>query len=203
MTGKGFTPCVNVGTQASDTVEVATDTVEDTIISVENNVSNEPVETLAEVVIHNSDNSSQPTITLSCGENGNEGMKGVVSEVTDDDLEEEEEAEFEDATDDIHDDESLGLLPIEEGANVTFPATPLGKKVVTEGREEGPDEGEPWRLATSRRRRRSSAEEARCRELFALANILNHNFYLESNGARVLGLNGTNSSRQTSCSRDR
>ena len=71
MTGKGFTPCESVGTQASDTVEVATDTVEDTIISVENNVSNEPVETLAEVVIHNSDNSSQPTITLSCGENGN------------------------------------------------------------------------------------------------------------------------------------
>ena len=152
MTGKGFTPCESVGTQASDTVEVATDTVEDTIISVENNESNEPVETLAEVVIHNSDNSSQPTITLSCGENGNEGMKGVVSEVTDDDLEEEEEAEFEDATDDIHDDESLGLLPIEEGANVTFLATPLGKKVVTEGREEGPDEGELWRLAMSRRR---------------------------------------------------
>ena len=38
--------------------------------------------------------------------------------VTDNDLEEEEEAKFEDATDDIHDDESLGLLPIEEGANV-------------------------------------------------------------------------------------
>ena len=105
MTGKGFTPCVSVGTQASDTVEVATDTVEDTIISVENNESNEPVETLAEVVIHNSDNSSQPTITVSDGEVRNEGMKGVVSEVTDDDLEEEEEAEFEDATDDIHDDE--------------------------------------------------------------------------------------------------
>ena len=49
--------------------------------------------------------------------------------------------------------------------------------MVTEGREEGPDEGEPWRLATSRRRRRSSAEEARCRELFALANKLNHYFY--------------------------
>ena len=118
MTGKGFTPCVNVGTQGSDTVEVATNTVEDTIIRVEDNVSNEAVETLTEVVIHNSDNSSQPTITLSCGENENEGMKGVVSEVTDDDLGEEEEAEFEDATDDIHDDESLGLLPIEEGANV-------------------------------------------------------------------------------------
>ena len=36
-TGKGFTPCVNVGPQASDTLEVATDTVEDTIISAENN----------------------------------------------------------------------------------------------------------------------------------------------------------------------
>ena len=52
--GKGLTPCDSVGTQASDTVEVATDTVEDTIISVENNESSEPVETLAEVVIHNS-----------------------------------------------------------------------------------------------------------------------------------------------------
>ena len=80
------------------------------------------------------------------------GEYSTTTTVTDDDLEEEEEAKFEDATDDIHDDESLGLLPIEEGANVTFPATPLGKKVVTEGREEGPDEGEPWRLAMSRRR---------------------------------------------------
>ena len=181
MTGKGFTPCESVGTQASDTVEVATDTVEDTIISVENNESNEPVETLAEVVIHNSDNSSQPTITVSGGEIGNEGMKGVVSEVTEDELVEEEEAEVEDVTDDLHD-ESLGLPPHEEGANITFPATPLGKKVVTEGREEGPDEGEPWRLATSRRRRRSSAEEARCRELMSLAEILNHYFYAYASG---------------------
>ena len=69
--GKGFTPCESVGTQASDTVEVATDTVEDTIISVENNESSEPVETLAEVVIHNSNKPSQPTITVSCGDNGN------------------------------------------------------------------------------------------------------------------------------------
>ena len=42
--GKGLTPCDSVGTQTSDTVEVATDTVEDTIISVENNESSEPVE---------------------------------------------------------------------------------------------------------------------------------------------------------------
>ena len=151
MSGKSVTPSVNVGTQASDTVEVATDTVEDTIIGVVDNVSKEAVETLTEVVLHNSDDSSKPTIILSEGEIGNEGMKGEVSEVTEGDMDEEEEAEFEDATDDIHD-ESLGLPPHEEGANVTFPATPLGKKVVTEGREEGPDEGEPWRLAVSRRR---------------------------------------------------
>ena len=187
MTGKGFTPCESVGTQASDTVEVATDTVEDTIISVENNESNEPVETLAEVVIHNSDNSSQPTITVSGGEIGNEGMKGVVSEVTEDDLDEEEEAEFEDATDDLHD-ESLGLPPHEEGANITFPATPLGKKVVTEGREEGPDEGEPWRLANSRRRRRSSTDEARHAKLCALAQKLNHYFFRETREGHVVGV---------------
>ena len=102
-------------------------------------------------------------------------MKGVVSEVTEGELVEEEEAEVEDVTDDLHD-ESLGLLPIEEGANTTFPATPLGKKVVTEGREEGPDEGEPWRLAISRRRRRSSTDEARHVELCALAQKLNFYF---------------------------
>ena len=65
----------------------------------------------------------------------------------------------------------------EEGANTTFPATPLGKKVVTEGREEGPDEGEPWRLAMSRRRRRSSADEAQYLKLCALANKLNHHYF--------------------------
>ena len=102
-------------------------------------------------------------------------MKGVVSEVTEDDMDEEEEAEGEDVTDDLHD-ESLGLPPHEEGANTTFPATPLGKKVVTEGREEGPDEGEPWRLAISRRRRRSSTDEARHAELCALAQKLNFCF---------------------------
>ena len=103
-------------------------------------------------------------------------MKVVVSEVTEDDLDEEEEAKGEDVTDDLHD-ESLGLPPNEEGANVTFPATPLNKKVVTEGWEEGPDEGEPWRLAVSRRRRRSSTDEARKEKLCALANNLNHYYY--------------------------
>ena len=58
------------------------------------------------------------------GLSGEASWRGLLGEysttttVTDDDLEEEEEAKFEDATDDIHDDESLGLLPIEEGANV-------------------------------------------------------------------------------------
>merc|ERR1711936_1570195 len=103
MSGRSVTPSVNVGTQASDTVEVevetATDKVEDTIIRVEDNVSNKAVETLTEVVIHNSDDSSQPTITLSEGEIGNEGTKGAVSEVTEDVMDEEEEAEGEDATD--------------------------------------------------------------------------------------------------------
>ena len=114
MTGKGFTPCESVGTQASDTVEVATDTVEDTIISVENNESSEPVETLAEVVIHNSNEPSQPTITVSCGENGNEGMEGVVSEVTEGELFEEEEAKVDTVTDVSC--ESPVLLPMQESS---------------------------------------------------------------------------------------
>ena len=56
--------------------------------------------------------------------------------------------------------------------------------MVTEGREEGPDEGEPWRLAVSRRRRRSSRDEARKEKLCALANDLNHYFieYSTHNG---------------------
>ena len=45
------------------------------------------------------------------------------------------------ATDDLHDESLVGFPPNEEGANTTYPATPLGKKVVTAGREEGPDEG--------------------------------------------------------------
>ena len=105
-------------------------------------------------------------------------MEGVVSEVTEGELVEEEEAEV-DTVADVSD-ESLRLLPPEEGANITFSATPLGKKVVTEGREEGPDEGEPWRLAISRRRRRSSTDKARHAELCALAQKLNHFFFRES-----------------------
>ena len=38
--------------------------------------------------------------------------------------------------------ESLLLLPPEERANIKPPATPLGKKVMSEGWEEGPNEGE-------------------------------------------------------------
>merc|ERR1712055_714305 len=176
MLGKSVT-LSDVGTQASDTVEVevetATDTVEDIIIGVDDNVSKEAVEALTEVVIHNSDDSSQPTITLSEGETGNEGTKGAASEVANDDLDEGEEAEGNDATDD--DNESLAWFsPNEEGANTTYPATPLGKKVVTAGREEGPDEGEPWRLAASRRRRRSSTDEAQHARLCVLAQQLNH-----------------------------
>ena len=84
--------------------------------------------------------------------------------------------------------ECLGLPPHEEGANITFPATPLGKKVVTEGREEGPDEGEPWRLANSRRRRRSSTDEARHVKLCALAQKLNHFFVYDCReGRRFVG----------------
>ena len=194
-TGKGLTHCDSVGTQASDTVEVeletATDTVEDILIGVDDNVSKEAVETLTEVVIHNSDDSSQPTITLSVGENGNEGTKGAASEVANDDMDEEEEAEGDDATDD--DDESLAWFsPNEEGANTTYPATPLGKKVVTEGREEGPDEGEPWRLAASRRRRRSSTDEAQHARLCALAQQLNH-YLLEDYREDIgVGFTGTN-----------
>ena len=194
MLGKSVTPS-DVGTQTSDTVEVevetATDTVEDTLIGVDDNVSKETVETLTEVVIHNSDDSSQPTITLSVGETGNEGTKGAASEVANDDMDEGEEAEGDDATDD--DDESLAWFsPNEEGANTTYPATPLGKKVVTEGREEGPDEGEPWRLAASRRRRRSSTDEVQHARLCALAQQLNHYLledYREDIGAGATGTN--------------
>ena len=90
-------------------------------------------------------------------------------------MDEEKEAEGDDATDDEN--ESLAWFsPNEEGANTTYPATPLGKKVVTAGREEGPDEGEPWRLAASRRRRRSSTDEAQHARLCALAQQLNHYF---------------------------
>ena len=179
MLGKSVTPS-DVGTQTSDTVEVevetTTDTVEDNLIGVDDNVSKEAVETLTEVVIHNSDNSSQPTITLSEGETGNEGTKGAASEVANDDMDEEEEAEGDDATDDEN--ESLAWFsPNEEGANTTYPATPLGKKVVTAGREEGPDEGEPWRLAASRRRRRSSTDEAQHARLCDLANKFNRYFF--------------------------
>merc|ERR1712030_150341 len=44
-------------------------------------------------------------------------------------------------------------------------------------REEGPNEGEPWRLAASRRRRRSSTDEAQHARLCALAQKLNHYFF--------------------------
>ena len=92
MLGKSVTPS-DVGTQTSDTVEVevetTTDTVEDNLIGVDDNVSKEAVETLTEVVIHNSDNSSQPKITLSLGETVNEGTKGTASEVAEDDMDEE------------------------------------------------------------------------------------------------------------------
>ena len=113
-------------------------------------------------------------------------MEGVVSEVTEGELFEEEEANVDTVTDVSH--ESLWLLPPEEGANITFPATPLGKKVVTEGREEGPDEGEPWRLAQSRRRRRSSTDEARHAELCALAQKLNHYFLNQSQEDHGVGI---------------
>ena len=194
MLGKSVTPS-DVGTQTSDTVEVevetTTDTVEDTLIGVDDNVSKEAVETLTEVVIHNSDNSSQPTITLSEGETGNEGTKGAASEVANDDMDEEKEAEGDDATDDEN--ESLAWFsPNEEGANTTYPATPLGKKVVTEGREEGPDEGEPWRLAASRRRRRSSTDEAQHARLCALAQQLNH--YLLEDYREDIGTGDTGTS---------
>ena len=98
-------------------------TVEDNIISVDNNDSSESVETLAEVVIHNPNEPSQPTITVSCGETGDEGMDGVVSEVTAGKLFEEEETEVDKVADVSC--ESPVCLPPEEGANVAFPATPM------------------------------------------------------------------------------
>merc|ERR1711936_685771 len=112
--------------------------------------------------------------------------------VANDDMDEGEEAEGEDdATDD--DNESLAWFsPNEEGANITYPATPLGKKVVTEGREEWPDECETWRLAASRRRRRSSTDEAQHARLCALAQQLNH--YLLEDYREDIGVGDTGSS---------
>ena len=77
--------------------------------------------------------------------------------------------------------ECLILLPTEDGANATFPATPLplGKKVVTEGREKGLHEGEGWRLAVLRKRQCSVATEACEARLCSLANNLNAYFLKE------------------------
>ena len=33
------------------------------------------------------------------------------------------------------------LLPQEDGVNIIYPATQLGRKIVSEGREEGPNKG--------------------------------------------------------------
>ena len=55
------------------------------------------------------------TTTVSCGETGDDGMDGVVSEVTTGELIEEEEAEVDKAVDVSC--ESLVLLPPKEGAN--------------------------------------------------------------------------------------
>ena len=98
-------------------------------------------------------------------------MDGVVSEVTAGEVFEEEMAEV-DKVSDVSCESPLPP-PLEEGTNATFQATPLVKKVVTEGREEGPNEGEGWRLAASRRRQRSIALEARHAELRALAKDMN------------------------------
>ena len=107
----------------------------------DNNESSEPGETRAEVVFHNPNKPSQPTITVSCGETGDEGMDGVtVNEGTAGEVFEEKEVEVDQTVGDVSN-EGLILLPTEDGANATFPATPLGKKVVTEGWEEGPHEG--------------------------------------------------------------
>ena len=43
----------------------------------DNNGSSEPEETLAEIVLPDPNKLSQPTITVSCGETGDEGMEGV------------------------------------------------------------------------------------------------------------------------------
>ena len=76
----------------------------------DNNGSSEPEETLAEVVLPDPNNKPpQPTITVSCGENGEEGMDGVtVNEVTAGKVFEEKEVKVD----------------------------PLGKKVVIKGQEE-------------------------------------------------------------------
>ena len=99
----------------------------------DNNRSSEPEETLAEVVLPDTIKLSQPTITVSCGETGDEGMDGVtVNEGTAGEVFEEKEVEVDQIVGDDSN-EGLILLPTEDGANATFPATPLGKNVVTEG----------------------------------------------------------------------
>ena len=102
-------------------------------------------------------------------------MNGVVNEVTAGEVFEEEMAEV-DKVSDVSCASPLPPPPLEEGANATFPATPLGKKVVTEGREEGPNEGEGWRLAATRRRQHSMALEARQGDLRRLAKDMNDYF---------------------------
>ena len=63
-----------------------------------------------------------------------------------------------------------------------FPPRRQAKKVVTEGQEEGPNEGEDWRLAASRRRQRSIALEARHAELRTLAKDMNDYFLNPTRG---------------------
>ena len=91
----------------------------------------------------------------------------TVSEDTAGEVFEEKQVEFDlQVGDDSN--EFLIFLATEDGANANPPATPLGKKVVTEGREEGPNEGEVWRLVMSRKRQflvASEAREARLRTL--------------------------------------
>ena len=83
-----------------------------------------PGETRAEVVFHNPNKPSQPTITVSCEETGDEGMDGVtVNKETAGEVFE-EEAEVDKVVDVSS--ESPILLPTEEGANAAFPVTPLG-----------------------------------------------------------------------------
>ena len=116
--------------QASETVasvdaSVNTDTVDDNTISVDNNESSEPGETRAEVVFHNHNKPSQPTITVSCEETGDEGMDGVtVSEETAGEAFE-EEAEVDKAVDVSSE---SPILHTEDGANYLSPPPHWAKK---------------------------------------------------------------------------
>ena len=77
--------------------------------------------------------------------------------------------------DKVYDDskENLIFLQAKEGANLSYPATPLGRKVVTEGHEDSPYKGEDWRQVTRRRIQQSGASASHDERIHSLATSFN------------------------------